>query len=477
MLTHLILSDLHLGAETSLLTELGPKGEPIYDAPSAVLVELAARMRGLVQPGEQPTIVLAGDVLELALADTDQAAKTFECLLDALFPAGADLFSPRVLYLPGNHDHHVWEMAREDHYAEFLLCSSTITPPWHVTRMYESPNMLVGWPHSRLLDALAQRHAKRQQRATPLDLCVVYPNLGLLDGEGKRSVVISHGHFVERLYHLMSELQSAIFPERAKPRSIVELEAENFAWIDFFWSTMGRSGDVGEDVQHIYELASHEQGRDHLAARLSKAIVETWLSHDGVPDIVERKLLHVLLRKLAETIDARERGTFELLGDDTRAGLKAYLEGPLYHQIAHERRHRGMPPEGVTFVFGHTHKPLERVLGTTRFTKPLHVFNTGGWVIDTVDPQPHHGAAIVAVDEQMNVASLRLFNQVARAAIPAAPRVVFDDEQPERTHALMDRLRDHLATHADAWRGFSAKVGSAAESRAEALARRSGRTH
>ena len=41
-------------------------------------------------------------------------------------------------------------------------------------------------------------------------------------------------------------------------RKVWDLEAENFAWIDFFWSTLGRSGEFGKDVEIIYDKMQDE---------------------------------------------------------------------------------------------------------------------------------------------------------------------------------------------------------------------------
>jgi hypothetical protein len=46
-----------------------------------------------------------------------------------------------------------------------------------------------------------------------------------------------------------------------------------------------------------------------------------------------------------------------------------------------------------------------------RFSQPVSVYNTGGWVVDTAEPEPIHGAAAVLVDEQLNVVSLRMYNE------------------------------------------------------------------
>jgi hypothetical protein len=65
-------------------------------------------------------------------------------------------------------------------------------------------------------------------------------------------------------------------------------------------------------------------------------------------------------------------------------------------------------------VFGHTHKPFEEV---RRFDAYLGdgvpVYNTGGWVVETEEPAPRHGGAVVLLNENLDIASLRLYNEAA----------------------------------------------------------------
>ena len=49
-------------------------------------------------------------------------------------------------------------------------------------------------------------------------------------------------------YRLVSTVTGMMFPDKKKPEAVYEWEAENFAWVDFFWSTLGRSGGAGDDV-------------------------------------------------------------------------------------------------------------------------------------------------------------------------------------------------------------------------------------
>jgi hypothetical protein len=79
---YVCLSDLHLGAENSILTGLLP-GEVEVDlrTPSPALTKLIGCLRFLTKENtnQRPTLILAGDILELALATDNQAAMCSTC--------------------------------------------------------------------------------------------------------------------------------------------------------------------------------------------------------------------------------------------------------------------------------------------------------------------------------------------------------------------------------------------------------------
>ncbi|MGO9175038.1 MAG: metallophosphoesterase [Desulfobaccales bacterium] len=260
---YVCLSDLHLGAELSLLTGLkadSTTGKPQVDAkgqaqvdplnPSLVLVELMNCLRSLIKDqSRKPTLILLGDILELALANDNVAAMVFERFLELAMAAGGELFE-RMVYIPGNHDHHLWESARETQYVSNYLAHTRpqddLEIPWHTTNIFmdDDPNRQVP---CFFLNGLVHRY----DRLKNFNINTVYPNYGLR--QGQRFVIFHHGHFVESIYKLMTTLKDCIFPQqRPTEMKVWDLEAENFAWIDFFWSTLGRSGDWGKDVEIIY---------------------------------------------------------------------------------------------------------------------------------------------------------------------------------------------------------------------------------
>jgi hypothetical protein len=399
------LSDTHFGAENSLLSHV-PDGSVSVDpkTPSAVLEALVRCLQVLCKMNagaRKPTLVLNGDILELALAQDNVAAMAFDRFIDLAFDPVDPLFDSEILYIPGNHDHHLWETARERQYAAYVASvspSESIGPPWHVTRLFARGPL----PEAELVTALVRRRIGQD-----LNVRVAYPNLGVCSDDGERFVLFHHGHFVEPLYRLMSLVKASLFPGQAAGKEIWDWEADNFAWIDFFWSTLGRSGDAGEDVGLIYDMLQDEEALARLAGNLGNTVARRLPA--PIPPLAE-PAVRLFARWLARRIGGRERAhPEEVLTDTGRSGLTDYVAGPLLRQL--ERERPGSASRDVSFVFGHTHKPFECQKQIIGFSRPVMVLNTGGWVVDTECTAPLQGAAVVLVDEDCHLASLRFYNQ------------------------------------------------------------------
>jgi len=403
---YVCLSDTHFGADNSLLTYLergSLSADPMHPCP--VLEKLVAGLYDLVgknEGKEKPTLVLNGDILELALTTDNRAAMAFERFLELVFPAkGGDLFQKRVYYLPGNHDHHLWEIARETQYLKYIEDASPtkqIEPPWHATNLFLE-NCAKVCP-VRFLDLLAKRRGRAD-----VSFVTSYPNLGLVSsGDERHAVIFTHGHFAESIYSLVTKLMTMLFPDRVKPTQVWEFEAENFAWIDFFWSALGRSGQAGQDVELIYDNLHVKAALHGLLKNLARG-----LAHEQkLPGLGERMKAWLLYRVLVATVGKISDGEAQQkdvqLSEDTEAALKRYLEGPVCAQVLSERP--SVPAE-VTVVFGHTHKPFERVSSYQGFAEKVKLINSGGWVVDSLDTSEPAGWAVVLLDENLNAASLR----------------------------------------------------------------------
>src|SRR5262249_1254278 len=156
------------------------------------------------------------------------AAMVFQRCIEALFPEdGPDLFSRELVFLPGNHDHGLWQPIKEQiqlaavqenaqgYESEFPLVTKLFAQPTHC-----SP-LLTGL--CRSIPHLASAEVR-----------VAYPNWGLKGGSS--TVILHHGHFVESIYRAMSYIRRRLSGSD-RPMTVERLEAENGGWIDFGWST------------------------------------------------------------------------------------------------------------------------------------------------------------------------------------------------------------------------------------------------
>jgi hypothetical protein len=464
-LRYVCLSDMHLGAENSILTGLRPGTvETDFQNPSPALTGLLDCLRTLVDANsgsQRPTLILAGDIVEFALATENEAGMVFELFVEAAFK-DKPLFDDIVYFVPGNHDHHLWERTREKQYAEYVRgrpATEHLEAPWHTTRMRtETDDHPV---ESELLTALVQRTLGQE---TPVRVRTVYPNLALDASTSNRHVFIHHGHYVEGMYRLMSTLRDMVFPEQRKaPKDVHvwELESENFAWIDFFWSSLGRSGTVGADVGLVYASL---QSRDALRA-LRKNLARGLAQKPPRPRWIQGLkawTLGRLLSRVTKRTTHLERGHKEAeLSPGAQEGLRTYLEFPLRNQITTEYEQGGGESlEDVTFVFGHTHKPFEDRQPFAGYPQPIRLYNTGGWVVDTKETRPLHGAAAILFDEDLNSVSLRLFNQSDDTSSYRVEVAQRGDPNPFAT-----RVAGLVRAEEEPWSGFSKVAAELVEQR------------
>jgi len=452
-----ILSDLHFGAENSVLTGLQPgtwTADPTTAGP--VMVALVDCLRALVganEGSEKPALVLGGDILEFALANDQTASMVFERFVELTLVGDGRLFDDIVHYVPGNHDHHMWEAARERHYADTVAATGRDVPlpaPFHTTPMFT--------PDDRSSDAgdavSAPLLTSLVRRCGVSDLAVhtVYPNIAFPAATEDRVFVYHHGHFVESMYRLLSQFNEIVF-QRPTPPDIVTWEADNFAWIDFFWSTMGRSGEAGTDIGLVYDSLQSIPATKRLVGNLS----------DGMAAQIRIRMLRWIARWALR--EAMETATDRIMGHERRAvehelspnaarGLESYLAGPVRSQLVAELGHL---PREVGFGFGHTHKPYVGRVVVPGFPRTVPVVNSGGWVVDTVHTAPLHGAAAILVDEEANAVLLEFYRQHDD---PKDYAVRVQETQLGRSAEFADRVRQTIAADPAPWEAFSAVVAT-----------------
>jgi hypothetical protein len=476
---YVCISDLHLGEEDSVLTNLQTASSTVdASKPSPAMEHLVECLRDLIKKASgktKPTLILNGDVLELALCELHVSTMVFRRFLELVLPAkGTERLFEHVIVIPGNHDHHLWEMARETQYVDFLDRRKFLEPlpkQWHTTDLFWDPT--ANPVESQFLTRLVRSYSHLNNMAVH----VGYPALGLLNKSGTKCIIFDHGHFTEWIYWLMSDVRQMFFPWTHEPLDVWDVEAEQFAWIDFFWSALGRSGEVGVGLETIYEKLQDTKAFEELKVNLAQSLASKmgW----GITDYLERKALEKLIDYLLNRFGERERSAIGCpLSEEGRKGLFHYLEGPIRRYIADRliaRRinknnvpHELRTPETlaveevpeVVFVYGHTHKPFCDYEDFHGYSHWVDVYNTGGWIVDCLNPDPCYGASIVLVDEDLNTTSIRMYQQtqadeVSPVLVEEAPRG-FRDKNP-----FHQRIRGLIDPANQPWRGFSEAVANA----------------
>lgn len=232
---------------------------------------------------------------------------------------------------------------------------------------------------------------------------MVYPNFGILSKDEKKCVLVHHGHFAEPKYRLMSTLNNLINEvDDNMPTDIDELQRENFAWIEFFWSMLGRSGRVGETVESLWEQIMDEKHSRDLARKLVRIIVNS-LNLPGNDSFIANSIVYGVADSLVDHIEHQERHEkTRSMSPEMTQQLACYLKYPLWNQMRKELKGIGRAAERMPYqtaiIMGHTHKPTQQKMDLIYPVESISVYNTGGWVIDKAYPNPVYGGAIALVD-------------------------------------------------------------------------------
>lgn len=408
---YICLSDIHLGQPDSIMTRLNSDQTGIdLTRASPALEELCKGLRDLIEKNDKQTsmttLILAGDILEIALAQMNKATMVFQHFIEHLMPQGKERLFDKIIYIPGNHDHHMWELGRETQYVKNYLWEPRGMPgedleaPWHKTSLlqtYKGKEL----PEAYYLKNLIHRY----EFLKDFNVSLAYPNFALFDKNKDRCALFHHGHFVQEIYYMMSVLATILFPKEPVPRNIQEIETENFAWIDFFWSAMGRSGKVGNDVGNIYICLNDDDVRNRLIKNLTEGLIKKfgW----SLPKPFQF-LITCVLKKIAKRVAESQISHEKLIRDADLEMLKKYLADPVCKQMQKEI---GMIPGKINFIFGHTHMPYEDQYKIKGFPGSVGVCNTGGWVVENTATERLKGAAAVLADDDLGVTSLRLYNE------------------------------------------------------------------
>lgn len=463
------ISDLHLGARYSILSSRvrDDKGKLFYNPRQVApcLSELLTCLREFIpatfDDEQPPTLLILGDLVDYSFGTADDIVHAFKQFIATLFNADeAPLFANDIVFIPGNHDHHLWQSCKDDLFARQFhqfdeQSAESQKFNYHTTPLYQ-PKPLA----STFLNTIARSVNEN------LSVQVCYPNLALSNADGSREVYLHHGHFVESAYRLVTTINTVMAD--MDPPSIEQLEQQNGGWIDFFWSSLGDSAVSRDTSTLLFDVMQNPAASQAYAKKLAQMLGDYISRHYSI-SAHTKVYKHLSLEKLfSGMVDASlgrvfqlERSAFQQsLSDQSLAGLEWYLSTPLLTQIKQQRHAVATELDvDATFIFGHTHKPFYDQLAVEGFKRPLTIINSGGWVVDKPSSASVQGGALVFIDASLNTASLRLFQDP-----------VNDQMQPVRAEGrdspLLTQLNQQLQAKPQQWQNFQQQVKTAIDQRA-----------
>lgn len=399
-----VLSDIHLGEEDSIWMKFEQDGLAFDD-------QVASRIKNLIQSGTGQDrieyLILAGDVLDLSLSSRVEAFKSFRHFLKEF----VDLFTTLV-YVPGNHDHHVWFALQEEaRIFSQIRDGEDVQPYYHafiptISREgLELPGVeKISKPYGAktfLYYLLPERSAEEGK-----NFLVTYPNI-YLDLGSEARILITHGHFFEEAWRIFTDA----FPKSLELSHLSYglLEQLNSPFTEFGWYHLGQAGKLSDLLEKIWEELHSGQDRTldgvvddlgyYLDERLdyrpkNKKGFVAWMeqvvgnmkefSSDRLIDLAMMVLKRLVAAQISpedpRTSGAPLRNVPDIFKDPRRKNkITEYLA------IAYDDD--DFPFD--TFIFGHTHVPIIRNPENCDISvhgKKLKAYNTGGWVADSLEP-------------------------------------------------------------------------------------------
>jgi len=333
---------------------------------------------------EIPYLVLNGDIFDLAV---NNAGATFN-LANDFFNAtifNDSIFSSyfeNIIYIPGNHDHHVWQMFQEEYYITERLKSKKQALPL--------PQQYIG-----ILDITADKdpsfiiHNKNQIQYEEKNnlfsyiisnnkkpVYVVYPNLYIKYNSDSSAICVTHGQFFEPGWNIMTNALKDILKLNEDSMYLANLERYNAPATEFLDYSLAQMDN--ELVQGINDFQYEDS--PGIQDSIAKHNIETL--RNLFPAVFNVKL------KPKNTAD-----------QDMKRLLKypVLVDKYLWNSQLQMNRYN---LKFSKLIYGHTHIPCNdyhyikyyKTSDTTLLDLNFNMYNTGGWVdIDPVkftEPNP-----------------------------------------------------------------------------------------
>ena len=389
----IVMSDLHLGRPSSYFCS----------DHSAFAANRKAILNLLQQVGAQDELILNGDIMELSLAGWKEVGRELAEFFNLLAEAGP---YQRIVYVPGNHDHHFWRLL-----VEKILLLHNVENKNALPDIDEYPFCFVDQKFSSRDYDVIMNHFWPAGSAMP-EMVIKYPH-HLLQVKGRplgrpateQTYLITHGHFLEDLFVPMNIL--------IEPARLDELEAFNNIWLEAFHYHLGQAGRLSNRVRTL--LDRYEKGGRQSFQVIKKVLDEIYVRINRRYRIVlpfNWMLKHAIKKIVKQVTLSRHSELFGVaLNKDLKKNIRAYVSKYLLSRYKKALRSDFHFPGGTdiptpfTFLFGHTHRPVagpETAEAWIDIDKQIFpIANSGGWLrSDTTGKIKGQNAGLILINQE-----------------------------------------------------------------------------
>jgi UDP-2,3-diacylglucosamine pyrophosphatase LpxH len=226
MRDYVVLSDLHLG-------------EKVDECTFAKKSNINSFIKELEALGPIKELVLLGDVLELSLAPMSEVTKQMKALFGGINTIHDKI--EKVIYVPGNHDHHIWTLHVEQKIAEDMRMgrsgSDFELPDYTGGKFVGTDSFISGYFPD---DGLKEK------------LVIKYPIHEIELSNGK-TCLLHHGHQIYGVGVRLLSLKEALNDPIPQDEQMKELELQNIGVYELLWFYLELSGRMRRRVEQEWK--------------------------------------------------------------------------------------------------------------------------------------------------------------------------------------------------------------------------------
>jgi UDP-2,3-diacylglucosamine pyrophosphatase LpxH len=415
-----IISDTHFGDPDCTLFVHSQDHKPVPGMKYQQFLKKAGKMNDY--------LVLVGDIMDFAISSYEKA---YDIARAFFIQIQKDNIADQIIYIPGNHDEDIWHTVEQEvniidriKEGKFPRKFKMSLPGILDDRVSSKKKqfLLPGIEKRRIrgkigygglfLDTITGKGAKTTR------FNFVYPNMYIATDSD--SVLITHGHYFETYWSLLSEWAPDIFGKDLPisiPMALREMISINFPTNQLSCSGIGQAGTLTDAIRNTdieirhHRLKSLDRYLKNLAAKLAGDRNYSWYDPRrfiwiGVGWWVKKQIL-----RSVRTIDEVRYNREFMQKPDVQDRFKRYYQRSCEEIKSLNKKYGYDLPLPSVVLFGHTHQPSAWNSGDMHIEvedgRTIRLCNTGGWLAKTRDTgeKEFYGAEVFKYQTEVGFSS------------------------------------------------------------------------